>query len=59
MFPSIIYTIIGSKFQINPLTVTLFSGSVPKSPPPPQQLGKSQNVVGYKSASNVSMHFTQ
>ena len=30
MFTSIIRTIIGTKFQINPLTITLFSGSGPK-----------------------------
>ena len=33
MFTSIIATFIGTKFQINPLN--LFSGSGPKSPPPP------------------------
>ena len=32
MFTSIINRIIGTKFQINLLTVTLFSGSEPKSP---------------------------
>ena len=30
MFTSIIYTIIGTEFQINSITVTLFSGSGPK-----------------------------
>ena len=34
MFTSIIRTIIGIKFQIDQLTVTLFSGSGPKSPLP-------------------------
>ena len=34
MFTSVICTIISRKFQINPLTVTLFSGSGSKSPPP-------------------------
>ena len=29
MFATIIRTIIGTKFQINPLTITLFSGSGP------------------------------
>ena len=47
MFTSIIRTIIGIKFQINPLTVTLFSGSGPKVPPPPC-LAKSENAVGYR-----------
>ena len=46
MFTSIMRTIIGIKFRINPLTVTLFSGSGPKSPPP--YLAKSQNAVGYR-----------
>ena len=32
MFTSIIRTIIGIKFQVNPLTVTLFSGSGPPLP---------------------------
>ena len=36
MFTSIIRTIIGIKFQINPLTVTMFSGSGPKSPSLPR-----------------------
>ena len=36
MFTSIIRTIIGIKFQINPLTLTLFSGSRTKSPPLPR-----------------------
>ena len=31
MFAIIIHTIIGAKFQTNPLTTTLFSGSGPKS----------------------------
>ena len=30
---------------MNPLTITLFSGSGPKSPP---ELAKSQNAVGYR-----------
>ena len=47
MFTSIIRTIIGIKFQIDPLTVTRFSGSGPTSPPPPPCLAKSQNAVGY------------
>ena len=47
MLTSIIRTIIGIKFQINPLTVTLFSGSGPKSPSPPC-LAKLQNAVGYR-----------
>ena len=49
MFTSIIRTIIGIKFQINPLTVTWFSGSEPTSPSPPSPpcLAKSQNAVGY------------
>ena len=34
MFTNIIHTIISTKFQINPLTVTLFSGSGPKDPSP-------------------------
>ena len=34
MFTSIIRTIIGIKFQIDPLTITLFSGSGPKAPSP-------------------------
>ena len=42
MFTSIIHTIISTKFQINPLTVTLFFGSGPKKPPPP---AKSKNAV--------------
>ena len=32
MFTSIIRTIIGTKFQINPLAISLFYGSGPKSP---------------------------
>ena len=35
MLTSIIRTIISSKFQINPLTVTLFSGSGSTHPPLP------------------------
>ena len=46
MFTGIIRTIIAIKFQISPLTVTLFSGSGPKSPSP--YLAKSQNAVGYR-----------
>ena len=46
MFTSIIRTIISTEFQINPLTITLFFGSGPKSPPPlPTYLVKSQNAV--------------
>ena len=45
MFTSIIRTIIGIKFHINSLTVTLFSGPGPKSPLSPVP-GKSQNAVG-------------
>ena len=48
MFTSIIRTIIGVKFQINLLTVTLFSGSGPKGPPSPPCLAKSQNAIGYR-----------
>ena len=49
MFTSIIRTIIGIKFQINPLTVILFSGSGPKSPPFPSPcLAKSQNAADYR-----------
>ena len=50
MFTSIIRTIIGIKFQINPLTITLFSGSGPKSPPLPRawQNFKMQYVIGLK-----------
>ena len=50
MFTSIICTIIGIKFQINPLTVTLLSGSGPKSPPLPRawQNLKLQQVIGLK-----------
>ena len=44
MFASIIRIVIGSKFQIDPITVTLVSGSGPKSPP---LLAKSKNAVGY------------
>ena len=44
MFTSIIRTIIGTKFHINLLTVTLFSGPVPKSPLSPMP-GKSQNAA--------------
>ena len=40
IFTSIICTIISTKFQINPSTVTLFSGSGPKSPPPPPVAGE-------------------
>ena len=47
MFTSIIRTIIGIKFQIDPLTVTLFSGSGPKAPLSPC-LARSQNAVGYR-----------
>ena len=47
MFTSIIRAIIGIKFQINLLTVTLFYGSGPKSPPPPC-LAKSQNAIGHR-----------
>ena len=46
MFTCIIPTIISSKFQINPLTVTLLSGSWSTPPPPP--LPQSQNAVGYR-----------
>ena len=38
MFTSIIRTIIGTKFQINQLTVTLFSGLGPQSPRSSQNL---------------------
>ena len=44
MFASIIRTIISVKFQINPLTVSLFS----EPPPPPPYLAESQNAVGYR-----------
>ena len=50
MFTSIIRTIIGIKFQIDPLTVTLFSGSGPKGlllPSAWQDL-KMQWVIGLK-----------
>ena len=40
MFTSTIRTIICSKFQIDPITVNLLSGSGPKSPPPPLWAGK-------------------
>ena len=40
MFTSIIRTIIIIKFQINLSTVTLFSESGPKSPPPTVAVGK-------------------
>ena len=46
MFTSIIHTIISTKFQINPLTVTLFSGSGPKSFRPVAD--ECQNAVGYR-----------
>ena len=46
MFTSIIHTISGSKFQIDPITVTLFSGSGPTPPPP--SLAKSQNAIHYR-----------
>ena len=52
MFTSIIRTIISTKFQINPLTLTSFSGSGPKSHP---QLAKSQNAVGYGVKLNSQM----
>ena len=45
MFTSIIRTIINTKFQINPLTVTLFSGSGPKTP---RSWRKLKNAVGYR-----------
>ena len=45
MFTSIIRTIIGIKFHINPLTVTPFPGPGPKKPLSPVP-GKSQNAVG-------------
>ena len=48
MLTSIIRTIIGTKFQLNPSIINLFSGSGPTPPPPPRQLAKSQNAVGYK-----------
>ena len=35
MFTGTIRTIIGGKFQIDSITVTLFSGSRPNTPPPP------------------------
>ena len=47
MFTSIIRTIIGIKFQINLLTVTLFSGSGPKASLLPVA-GKILNAVGYR-----------
>ena len=40
MFSSMIRSIISTKFQINPLTVTSFSGSEPKRPPPPPVAGE-------------------
>ena len=45
VFTNIIRTIIGSKFQVDPITVILFSGSGPTLPPIPL---KSQNAVGYR-----------
>ena len=50
MFTGMIRTIIGIKFQIDPLTVTLFSGSGPKSPLLPRawQDLKMQWVIGLK-----------
>ena len=47
MFTSIIRTIIGIKFQIDPLTVTLFSGSGPKGPLSPVP-GKISNAIDYR-----------
>ena len=49
MFTSIIRTIIGIKFHINPLTVTLFSGPGPKSPlSPVPGKSKMQQVIGLR-----------
>ena len=43
MFTSFIHTITGTKFQINQLTITLFSAP---------QLVKSQNAVCYRVKTN-------
>ena len=51
MFTSIIRTIIGSKFHIDQLTVTLFFGSGSKRP---LSWRKSQNAVGYRVKSMIS-----
>ena len=45
MFTSIIRTMIGIKFQINPSTVTLFSGSGPPLPRACQNLKMQQVFV--------------
>ena len=51
MFTSSIRTIIGSKFHIDQLTVTLFFGSGSKRPP---SWRKSQNAAGYRVKSMIS-----
>ena len=46
MFTSFMDTITSTKFQVNQLTLTLFSGSGPKKPA--RWLTKSQNAVDYR-----------
>ena len=47
MFTSFIHTITSTKFQINQLTLTLFSGSGPKSPPVAGKISKCRKYLCY------------
>ena len=48
MFTSTVRTIISTKFQNNPLTVTLFSGSGSRRPPPSPVAGEIPKCRGYR-----------
>ena len=56
MFTGIIRTIITTKFQVNLLTVSLFSGSGPKSLPPPVA-GEISKAVGYRVNRQSQVYF--
>ena len=60
MFASVIHTIIGTKFQINPLIITLCVWAK-KPPPPPSVAGEISNcpqVIGLNSAFPVTQRTT-
>ena len=56
MFTGIIQAIIGTKFQINPLTVTLFSGSGPKAPPIAGEFSKLRAMIGKKCTFSINQY---
>ena len=58
MLTSFIRTITGTKFQMNQLTVTLFSGPDKKSPLPPHswQNLKMPKVIGFKLNSRIKLN---